>query len=70
MQGKVCLKNDEEFSYSHDLEGRQNSEALESRLKQKAQTVLGSKSDVLLSLYERFDNLSARELGGYLRSSV
>ena len=70
VQGKVCLKNDEEFSYSHDLEGRQNSEALESRLKQKAQTVLGSKSEVLLSLYERFDNLSARELGGYLRSSV
>ena len=70
VQGKVCLSNGKEMPYSHDLEGQVDTGVLESRLLEKAQTVLGPKSEALLSLYERFDNLSARELGKYLGSSA
>lgn len=70
VQGKVCLSNGKEMPYSHDLEGQVDTGVLELRLLEKAQTVLGLKSEALLSLYERFDNLSARELGEYLGSSA
>jgi len=70
VQGVVCLTDGKEFPYSYDLEGQMDRGILESRLFEKAHTVLGLKSDTLLSLYERFDSLPARELGEYLRSPV